>query len=343
MAEARPDITRRIQDEYQVFFKRYKDHSTGLRRDSLTPSTPFYISVNPNEANFVCTRESFYLSLLHFLRVDRDGSIARFRKCAEKGIPLAPGAEAVDPVDAAIHAYSTLIINLINEERRPEAKEVIEFLKVDYNDAMSDPMSERIFTRDKNQILLLIGENFDALRASPIELRTDVFQLVHYLFRNEQRYIASSPLAKKVICKYVVRYLQPNMGELYENLTPLARAHFFVSILENNIVISQRASEIRQGLELELLTPNSELNKLLQLNPNSNASRFAEQIRDDIRHDMAEQRKKDTITGIFEGSGGSKKGKCNKVKSKRNLKRYTRKSNKNRMQRKKSHRRSRYY
>ena len=60
MAEARPDITRRIQDEYQVFFKRYKDHSTGLRRDSLTPSTPFYISVNPNEANFVCTRDGFY-------------------------------------------------------------------------------------------------------------------------------------------------------------------------------------------------------------------------------------------------------------------------------------------
>lgn len=327
---APPDITRRIQDEYQDFLWRYRDKATNLRRDSLTPRTPFYISVDPNEANFICTRESFYLSLLHFSRVDRQGSIDRFHRCAQQGIPQAPGAEAVDPVDAAIHAYSILISNLINTERRPEARDVIEFLQLDYNDAMSDPRSQRIFKRDKDQILLLIGENFDVLRASPMEIRTDVLDLVHYLFRNEQRYIASSPLAKKVICNFVLRYRQPNMIQVYETLTPLARAHFFVSILENNITISQNTPQIRQNLELALMTPESPLNQLLRLHPN--AYQVAQQIREDISHDMAQRRREDVRRGRFEGSGGSKKGKFNKVKSK------SRKTYKNKIKNKKSRR-----
>lgn len=333
---APPDITRRIQDEYQAFFRRYRDNATGLRRDSLTPRTPFYISVDPTNANFVCTRDSFYLSLLHFFRVDRQGSIDRFHRCAQQGIPLAPGAAAVDPVDAAIHAYSIVISNLINEERRPEARDVIEFLQLNYNDAMSDPRSQRIFRRNKDEILLLIGENVDALRASPMEIRTDVLDLVHYLFRNEQRYIASSPLAKKVICNFVLRYRQANMIQVYETLTPLARAHFFVSILENNVTISHHTPQIRQGLELELMTPHSPLNELLQLHPNSNASQVAEQIRDDIRHDMAQQRKQALTRQSYQGSGGSKKGKFNKVKSK------SRKTYKNKINNKKTHRRHRH-
>ena len=327
---APPDIIRRIQDEYQVFFRRYRDNATGLRRDSLTPRTPFYISVDPNEANFVCTRESFYLSLLHFFRVDRQGSIDRFHRCAQQGIPLAPGAAAVDPVDAAIHAYSILISNLINAERRPEARDVIEFLQVNYNDAMSDPRSQLIYNRTKDQILLLIGENFDVLRASPMEIRTNVLDLVHYLFRNEQRYIASSPLAKKVISKYVTRYRVQHMIQLYEQLTPLARAHFFVSILENNLTISHQTPQITQDLELALMTPESPLNKLLRLYPN--ASQVAQQIREDISHDMAEQRREEIRRGRFEGSGGSKKGKFNKVKSK------SRKTYKNKIKNKKSRR-----
>lgn len=330
---APPDITRRIQDEYQAFLRRYRDQTTGLRRDSLTPRTPFYISVDPNEANFVCTRDGFYLSLLHFFRVDRQGSIDRFHRCAQQGIPLAPGAAAVDPVDAAIHAYSIVINNLINEERRFEARDIIEFLQLDYNHAMSDPRSQRIFRRNKDEILLLIGENVDALRASPIEIRTNILDLVHYLFRNEQRYIASSPLAKKVICNFVLRYRQPNMIQVYETLTPLARAHFFVSILENNVTISQHTPQIRQGLELELMTPHSPLNELLQLHPNSNASQVAEQIRDDIRHDMAQQRKQALTRQSYQGSGGSKKRKFNKVKSK------SRKTYKNKINNKKTHRR----
>lgn len=325
-----PDITRIIQDEYQAFFQRYKDRNTDLRRESMTPRTPFYISVDPNEANFVCTRNGFYLSLLHFSRVDRQGSIDRFHRCAQQGIPLAPGAAAVNPVDAAIHAYSILISNLIDAERRPEAREVIEFLQEDYTDAMSDPRTQRIYNRTKDQILLLFGENIDALRASPIELRTEVLHLVHYLFRNEQRYIESSPFAKKVISKYVVRYREPHMIQLYEQLTPLAKAHFFVSVLENNLTISQQAPQITQDLELALMTPESPLNQLLQSYPN--ASQVAEQIRDDIRHDMAERRRAALRIQTYRGSGGSKKGKINKVKSK------SRKTYKNKIKNKKSRR-----
>jgi hypothetical protein len=325
-----PDITRIIQDEYQVFFQRYKDHNTGLRVESMRPRTPFYISVDPNEANFVCTRNGFYLSLLHFSRVDRQGSIARFHKCAQQGIPLAPGAAAANPVDAAIHAYSILISNLLNAERQTEAREVIEFLQEDYTDAMSDPRTQRIYNRTKDQILLLIGENIDTLRASPIELRTEALHLVHYLFRNEQRYIASSLLAKKVICKYVVRYREPHMIQLYEQLTPLAKAHLFVSVLENNLTISQQTPQITQDLELALMTPESPLNQLLQSYPN--ASQVAEQIRDDIRHDMAERRRAALRIQTYRGSGGSKKGKINKVKSK------SRKTYKNKIKNKKSRR-----
>ena len=306
-----PTIT--IQNEYQVFLQRYRDHSTGLRRDSLTPRTPLYSSMDPNEPNFVCTRDSFYLSLLHFARVDRQASIDRFHRCAEQGVPE---AAAANPVDTAIHAFSILISDLIHAERRPEARDVIEFLQIDYTDAMNDPRSQRMYDRSKNEILLLLGDNGNALRACPLKLRTEVLQLVHYLFRNEQRYVASSPLAKKVISNFVIRHRQQDMIQLYENLTPLARAHFFVSILENNITISQHTPHIRQGLELELMTPNSPLNQLLRLQPNSNASQIAEQIRDDIRHDMAERRKQALTRQSYQGSGGSKKKSFKKVKSK---------------------------
>ena len=408
---APPDITKIIQDGYKDFFTRYEDQSTGIRQYSLTPGTPFYISMNPNEANFVCTRDSFYLSLLHFSNVDRQSSVNRFHKCAQQGIPLADGAAVVDPVDAAIHAYSILISHLINtQERRPEAKQVIDFLKLDYTDA--DP---RYYNRIKDQILLLIGEDIDALRASPMEIRTNVLDLVHYLFRNEQRYIASSPLAKKVICKYVLNIRHVDMIQVYGNLTPLAKAHFFVYILENNLPISQHTPQIKQDLEVALMTENSPLNQLLQLEPNSNAFRVAQQIikeirmiqnygtltlvekarlyyyilnvdltlsqhtpnitqeikrdlevalmtensplnqllqlrpnsiafqvaediREEIREELeelAQRRREEFRTGRFEGSGGSKQGKFNKVKSK-SKKRY---KNKIKMQNKKSHRR----
>ena len=275
---APPDITRRIQDEYQDFFTRYNDNTTSLRHDSLTQETPFYISMNPNEANFVCTRESFYLSLLHVSNIDRQSSINRFHKCAEQGIPLAAGAAVVDPVDAAIHTYSILISDLIKQERRYEARQVIDFLKLDYND-----VGDAYYNRVKDQILLLIGENINALRASPMEIRTNVLDLVHYLFRNEQRYIASSLLAKKVICNYVLKKREPDMIQVYGTLAPLAKAHFFVYILENNLTISQHTPQIKQDLEVALMTVNSPLRQLLQSNPRSNASKVAKQIIKEIR------------------------------------------------------------
>lgn len=325
---APPDITRMIQDGYQDFHRRYRDLTTGLRVDSIMSRTRF----DPNEANFACTRDGFYVSLLHFSRTDRPRSIDRFNKCADQGIPVAPGA-AVDPVDSAIHAYSKLISNLIHDERMQEARFVIEFLQTDYTDAMSDP---NIFRGNKDKILLLIGDDF-ALRASPVEIQTNVLDLVHYLFRNEQRYIESSPLAKKVICKFVVRYGQQDMIQLYNQITPLAKAHFFVSILENEIIISNQLPQITQDLDLALMTPESPLNQLLQLNPDSNAYRFAEQIRDDIRDEMATKRKEALTIQTYRGSGGIKKKKFNKLKSRKIYKN----NNKNRMQRKKSRRRHR--
>jgi hypothetical protein len=187
------------------------------------------------------------------------------------------------------------------------------------------------------------------------------------------------------------------MIQFYGNLTPLAKAHFFVCILENNLTISQHTPQIKQDLEVALMTvnsplnlqleqlepnsnalrvaeqiikeiemirnygtltlvekarlyfyildvdltlsqhtpnitqeikvdldvalmtENSPLNQLLQLHPNSTAFRVAEEIREEIREELeesAQRRREDLRTGRFEGSGGSKKGKFNKVKSK---------------------------
>ena len=60
---------------------------------------------------------------------------------------------------------------------------------------------------------------------------------------------------------------------------------------------------------------NSPINQLLQVRPDSIAFQVAEEIRVEIREELEEsaQRRR---TGRFEGSGGSKKGKFNKVKSK---------------------------
>jgi hypothetical protein len=298
-----PIIT--IQNEYQIFLQRYRDHSTGLRRDSLTPRTPLYVSMDPNEPNFVCTRDSFYLSLLHFARVDRQGSIDRFHKCAQQGFP---GAAATNPVDTAIHAFSILISDLIYAERRPEARDVIEFLQIDYTDEMNDPRSQRMYNRSKNEVLLLLGDNGNALRVCPIELRTEVLQLVHYLFRNEQRYIASSPLAKKVISKFVIRYRQPIMIQVYEQLTPLSRAHFFVYILENNINVSP---VMMNQIEIQLLLPNSPLENLIRSNLYPNASQAAQEIRQDIM-----TRRVQPPPVVIREFGGSKKRTLRKVKSK---------------------------
>ena len=215
---APPDITRMIQNEYQVFFRRYEDHATGLRVDSLTSRTRF----DPNEANFACTRDGFYVSLLHENTVDTLDSRKRFDKCADQGIPVAPGA-AVDPVDSAIHAYSTLISNLIKDERIADARFVIEFLQ--------DNGVGQYYNRRKNNVLALLGGDVNALRACPQGIIEEVLRYLLDVFTTEQRYIDSSPTVKKAIATVVIGG-QPDMANVYrEGMTPEVTNHFFAFIL----------------------------------------------------------------------------------------------------------------
>ena len=124
-ADSANNPTRTIQYEYTHFITRY--HRDNLRYESLTRGTPFYISMDANHPAFVCSRESFYLSLFHIGHVDRAGSTDRFRMCALQGIA---GGAAADSVDAAIHGYSILINDLIMANQGPDARSVIEFLKI---------------------------------------------------------------------------------------------------------------------------------------------------------------------------------------------------------------------
>lgn len=185
------DITRRIQDGYQEFYRRFYDHSTGIRLDSLTDESAFYISMNPNQDHFTCTRDAFYLSLLHFRLSDptnpSDRTIQfnnttnnRFNKCAAQGIPREAGTEQ-DPVDAAIHAYSKLISILIQENKQKEAFDVVEFLKMNNITPQSRDDQQR-YQQKKMITFLLLGDNLakerdnSALRVSP-ELFNEFMQL----------------------------------------------------------------------------------------------------------------------------------------------------------------------
>lgn len=186
------DITRRIQDGYQDFYRRYSDHSTGIRLDSLTNESAFYISMNPNQDHFTCTRDAFYLSLLHFRPSDptnpSDRTIQfnnttnnRFNKCAAQGIPHEAGAEQ-DPVDAAIHAYSKLISILIRENRQEEASYVVEFLKMNITSITPQSRLDQRYQQIKMITFILLGDNLvkerdnSALRVSP-ELFNEFMQI----------------------------------------------------------------------------------------------------------------------------------------------------------------------
>ena len=226
-AESANNPTRTIQYEYTHFYQnRYR--RGGLRQESLS-NTPFALSMNADNPAFVCSRDSFYLSLVHVARVDRPGSEARFRMCAIQGIAVAPGA-AADPVDDAIHGYSILIKNLISTNQQHHAGSVIEFLKIDYASTMSEDRT--YYDRSKNNVLALLGDDYDALIACPQIMRGEVLQYLLYIFRNEQRYIASSPRVKKAIAKYVITYSQPNMVNVYNGgMSTRVKVHFFAFIL----------------------------------------------------------------------------------------------------------------
>jgi len=226
-AESANNPTRTIQYEYTHFVERYR---SGLRVDSLTPGTPFYISMDANDPNFVCSRDSFFLSLIHVIRTNRQGSEDRFRMCAMQGVVVAPGA-AADTVDAAIHGYSILINDLIAANQGPDARSVIEFLKIDYADAMSENGTRKYYDRSKKNVLALLGGDLNALTACPQGIIDEVLRYLLDVFRNEQRYIASSPTVKKAIAELVINE-QLDMVDVYNTgMIRRVRLHFFAFIL----------------------------------------------------------------------------------------------------------------
>ena len=251
-AESANNPTRTIQYEFQHFFERYRKNTNGLRVDSLTQGTHFYISMDASNPAFVCSRDSFYLSLLHVVRTDRPGSQNRFRMCAMQ----APGA-AADPVDAAIHGYSILINDLIMANQGPDARSVIEFLKIDYAEAMSQYRT--YYDRSKKDVLALLGGDLNALRACPQVMRDEVLQYLLYVFSDEQRYIASSPTVKKAIAKYVITYRQQNMVGVYNGMTIPVKVHFFAFILNQTqqFIDSLHMSQAMKNYMIDRLNDNT--------------------------------------------------------------------------------------
>lgn len=328
MAQQAPlDLSRVIQSEYRGYLNRFSGPD-GLMSQLMTPETPLYKSMNPYDPEFACTRDSFYLSLMQILRSDEEAiSIARFRKCAENGIVI------IDPVDSAIYAYSILISNLYNKQKLDDLRKVVMFLQDPNEMRNSQDEGDKVsYQRNKDRVLLLIGDDLFALSVSQY-IRTEVSDLVTHLFRDQNRYIRSSELAKNVIYKFVLEYNIRNNPFDYQNLTPLGKAYFLLYILQNRLPPSRKISD---DLDLELMIPNSPLNQLLLTeDPNSNANQFAKEIREQIHEEEVQRRSEALETRMREGSGGSKKRTHKKVKSK-SRKIY---KSKNKMQKKKSHRR----
>lgn len=176
-------ITKRIQDGYQDFHRQYSDLSTGMQLDLFTNDSALYISMNPNQDHFTCTRNAFYYSLFLFRLSDpsdtertiqfNNTNNNRFNKCAAQGIHHEDEAE-VDPVDMAIHAYSKLISILIrgNRQEQKYASYVVEFLK----------MNPENYQTNKMITFMLLGDNLNkerdnsALRVSP-ELFNEFMQI----------------------------------------------------------------------------------------------------------------------------------------------------------------------
>ena len=350
-AESANNPTRTIQYEYTHFFERYRNHATNTRRDSLTPGTLFYISMDANDPNFACSRDSFYLSLIHVIRTNRPGSENRFRMCAMQGVVVAPGAVA-DTVDAAIHGYSILINDLISTDQGPDARSVIEFLKLDYADAMSEHGTRKYYDRSKKNVLALLGGDLNALRACPQRIRDEVLQYLLYVFRNEQRYIDSSPMVKKAIAKYVITYRQPNMVGVYNGMNPNVKNHFFAFILNqtpqffNSLNMSQmiknymidRLNDNASGLSVFLgtvecgyLYPNAAAAAAALVIAAAAAAQAAAAAAAAIRNPFHQRR---------EGAGGNQKRTLKKIKSK-SIKSKKSKSYKKKINRNKSHRRYR--
>lgn len=261
--------TRTIQYEYNHYINRIF-LSNALSNGGLV--------INPNDPNLSCTRDNFYLSLYSYDSIERRlGAEAVFHQCV-----IQQHVEGGGAVNDAIRAYSKLISKLIEEDRRPDVDQVINFLKIDYANAMSDPRSQTLYNKTKSRILTLFGEDL-ILRGpqSAIVLSNPIFTelqtLLYQTFSIDQLFIRSTPMMKKIISRFLFNQAQ-YMVMAYNAASPLLKAHFFIFMLNNPEQHGEVTAQMLREIEVELVNPASQLNALLMSNSYPTASDVANVI-----------------------------------------------------------------
>jgi hypothetical protein len=241
-------------------------------------------------------------------------------------------------VNNAIHAYSKLIDKLIEEDKPPEVvNQVIDFLKIDYANAMNDPRTRSSYNQIKSRIFALFGENMleygpdSALFVSP-QIFTELKTLLYHIFTNDQLYIRSIGIMKKLISKFVV-HGDEHMVSAYNTASPLLKAHFFIYMLDNPEHHGEISAEMMGEIEHELVTEDSELNILLDTELYQTASDTVNVILQDI--ETRETRSFPEYSPVLKEFGGKKRMFRN-IKSKSHSKKT--KSKRNKVQKKKTRR-----
>jgi hypothetical protein len=252
-----------------------------------------------------------------------------FRQCSIQKI------EGGGAVNDAISAYSKLIDKLIEENKpRDVVDQVIDFLKIDYANAMNDPRTRSSYNQIKSRIFTLFGENMllhgpnSALFASP-QLFFELKTLLYHIFTNEQRYIDSIDIMKKLIFKFVL-HKDVHMLLAYNTASPLLKAHFFIYMLDNPEHYGEISAEMMREIERELVREDSELNILLDTELYQNASHTANVILQDIETRSFPE------YSIRLNEFGGKKRMFRNIKSKSHSKKM--KSKRNKVQKKKTRR-----
>lgn len=304
--ESERDPTRTIQYEYNHYINR-RDVIDALSRGNLV--------LRSNGPNISCTRDNFYLSLL--LGV---GTEDMFHQCSIQEI------EGGGAVNNAIRAYSKLIYKLIEEDKPPDViNQVIDFLKIDYANAMNDPRTRSSYNQTKSRILTLFGDNLllygpeSAVVVSPL-IFTELKILLYHIFTNEQRYIDSTLMMKKIISRFVVNQ-DPDMVLAYRNASPLLKAHFFIYMLNNPEHHGEISDEMLKEIGVELVNPASQLKILLNSRDLHNPPHLLYPTASDVAHVILQNIEESNRPNM--AAGGKKRTLRNK-----SSKSYSKKTNK---------------
>ena len=242
-----------------------------------------------------CSRDNFYLLLLVAPPRIMTEMVQMFDTCAT------PGPPGEKPVDDAIRAYSTLIINYFNAgttESISKANYVVKFLKTDYARVISrseEYSDEYIEKRHRIRLLfmedLLLHGSFQHSQA----IYDDIIDHLVELFVIPDFYIEEkSQVVKRLIINLLLKGVEP-IVEVYRTIDPLIKAHFFAFILNMQEFIDddirripelmrpaadQMYAEIQAEIHFELSNVKSGLNLLLQRTNNySIASQITQQFR----------------------------------------------------------------